>query len=213
MALYTIRIDKRFEGYEWNNDYVILAADMNTATLAAAELKTFEQKLHFNLVEFIGFKVSPIPNPTRSQHKTVAFADIGFRSVPRSDYGEAKRVLYVQLNSTLGMPGRKMYRYTIADGEYQGKGEGAFITSQAFLDLFETAASVLLENLGLSSVALLVNRDAREVSALVPQTVTSLQTRKDHYNRKPSGTSAGTATAGQTETATGGGGTEGNFFS
>lgn len=187
MPLYTIRIDKRFEGYEWNNDYVILCDSIDTGQVAASIIKNFEQKLHFNLVEFIGFKVSPIPNPTRSQHKTVAFADIGFRSVPRADYGEAKRVLYVQLNSTLGMPGRKMYRYVIADGEYQGKGEGAFITSAAFLTLFNEAASVMMENLSLATVALLVNRDAREVVELVPQTVTSLQTRKDHYNRAPSG--------------------------
>jgi hypothetical protein len=196
MPLFTIRIDKRFEGYPWNNDYVVLAADIDTAVVAAAEIKTFEQKLHFNLVEFIGFKVSPIPNPTRSQHKTVAFADLGFRSVPRADYGEAKRVLYVTLNSTLGMPGRKMYRYVIGDGEYQGKGEGAFITSAAFLTLFNDAAEVLFENLGFASVALLVNRDAREVVAMVPQTVTSLQTRKEHYNRAPS---AATAQAASTE--------------
>lgn len=186
MPFYDIEITKRFEGYEWQNNYKIVCDNLIQADDAAGVFLQFEQKLHFNLVEFIQTKAAQIPDPSRENFISRQVATLGLRIVDRANYGEASRVLYCVLNAAQGFPGRKMYRYVVADGDYQGKGAGAFITNNVLKADFVGYQLDLLNDLGGVGATLMVGEPAREVTQIVLSTVSKLQVDKKWHNRKKS---------------------------
>ncbi len=97
MALpnYRISIVKKFGAEEWSNDYLVNAASLDAAATLASSLVEFEEAIHFDVVEFVYYRVS-----------TTAVGDRTFRHVPINQTGTAESAgqSFLPLFNTFRMP-------------------------------------------------------------------------------------------------------------
>lgn len=184
MANYRVTIKKEFMGYPWVNSYQVESGGPGDVTAAANELVAFEQAIHSTHVAFKNAHIAPDPDPGRT----------GFWDIPLSvnglvDLGDTYQVagpntsmlVYLSPIAT-GLPGKKMYRYSMSEGEVQPAGDRMAFQGTAAPLRLALAAADLFE--GLDGIGILtIGAEHRHSTSMAPVRPTSLNTHHGWYNK------------------------------
>jgi hypothetical protein len=182
---FELSILKSFQGYRWVNTYQVVADDLTTARQAHEPIYTFEKSIHATLVTFEETRVSLSPDPTRQQFITIPLGYGGDRIIQPENLPPATVCLFVVLNSTVGRPGKKFYRFSLTDEQMMGAGDSAQLTDPNFRETVDTALQTMLDGLDEASVMLAIGNSHRVVVNAAVKGVGSVKTHHGWYNRQP----------------------------
>jgi len=187
MAHFHVCIYKTFNGYTWCNGYTVDAADLETVRTNLLPFVTFEKAISLLGVQFNLARISLAPDPTHQEFVTVPLSGNGALSTSAENYPSPENCVFLQLLTATGRPGKKMFRYSINDQQYQGTGAKTQITDAAFIALVEAAFNTFLTALATASIKLVVGKLFKEVLQGVVSGVSNVDTHHGWFNRGSGG--------------------------
>jgi len=183
MAHFHVCIYKQFLGYTWCNGYTVDAADLDTVRTNIALFVDFEKAIHLLGVTFVSARISAAPDPSHQEFVTVPLSGHGALSTAAENYPAPENTVFIKMNTAMGRPGKKMYRYCANDTQFMGTGANVTITDAAFIALVEAAFTTFLTALSTATIKLVVGALFREVLAGVVAGISNVDTHHGWFNR------------------------------
>jgi len=187
MAPYRITIKKTFQGFPWVNSYVISAASQPVAATVAADLVAFEKAITSNQVLFTNARVSLVPDPTRTQFINIPLTGNGTVALGfAGSLSGAPVVSFFEVApASLGMPGKKLYRFTTKAADVYADGEGfALNDSATYLARWNAAISDVFEAIDGEGASLVIGAGARTALSMAFRHMTTLQTHHGWFDKE-----------------------------
>lgn len=179
MALFRVQVFKQLDGSdrEWSNTYLVDAADLASASLAAAPIPTHEQPLHGDNVTITRMRVSDTTEDT-DVFDIIPLGLIGTAfSAADSEWLPLYNTIRVDIGvAGGGRPSRKYYRSPVwEDAQVNGRLNASIKT------LFDGTIADLISDVSTAG-GTLVDPDGQEWTT--PNTLLPVQMRQLHRKRK-----------------------------
>lgn len=185
MPFYDVTTIKSSAGYFWVNNYVLEAANLETAKTGALSIRTAELALHTSMAWFRGYKVALLPNPGRQEFfTTTETTPCTGPTATAATSLPPQLCAYVNFHAAMGRPGKKFYRYALLETEVEAAGEAGNITGTTARDRIQNALGTMIQALKTNGCELRIGTTYKGVTGVVLKGTAVQGTRHGWYNRK-----------------------------